>query len=305
MLVSAIIQKLSTTTYQGDMMIKELTPAQQAAMSVYRDKWIDIGLSTETIDRDKATAALAMTYRAADLNPPSEVLFAAGPREAVAIFRGLFPNAPWEDFINNIIYGNHEADWASYVDYFQGELSLDLSKGNGLIELAKTSGWVWIGADKAIIIDRPSHIRMDENNVLHAEDRPSILYRDGFAVYSWHGQRVPRDWIMNKESLTPEMALGQENTEMRRAACEILGWNKILDQLNYRLIEEDEDPMIGRLVEVDLPDAGAERFLMVRCGTGRDFAIPVDPLCNTALAAQAWSYGLSSEEFGDGPDIRT
>ena len=286
-------------------MIKELTPAQNAAMSVYRDKWIDIGLSTETIDRDNVTTALAMAYRAADLNPPSEVLFAAGPREAVTIFRGLFPNAQWKDFNNNIIYGNHEADWASYVDYFQSVVDLDLSKGNGLIELIKTSGWAWISADRAIIIDRPSHIHMDENNVLHAEDRPSILYRDGFAVYSWHGQQVPRDWIMNKESLTPEMALGQENTEMRRAACEIIGWNKILEKLNYRLIEEDDDPMIGRLVEVDLPDAGAERFLMVRCGTGRDFALPVPPDMRTALAAQAWSYGLSSEEFGNGPDIRT
>lgn len=285
-------------------MIKELTPAQNAAMGVYRDKWIDIGLSTETIDRDNVTAALAMAYRAVDLNPPSEVLFAAGPREAVTIFRGLFPNAQWKDFNNNIIYGNHEADWASYVDYFQSVVDLDLSKGNGLIELIKTSGWAWISADRAIIIDRPSHIHMDENNVLHAEDRPSILYRDGFAVYSWHGQRVPRDWIMNKESLTPEMALGQENTEMRRAACEIIGWNKILEKLNYRLIEEDDDPMIGRLVEVDLPDAGAERFLMVRCGTGRDFALPVDPSCNTALEANAWTFGLRPDELRD-LEVRT
>ena len=285
-------------------MIKELTPAQNAAMDVYRDKWIDIGLSTETIDRDNVTAALAMAYRAVDLNPPSEVLFAAGPREAVTIFRGLFPNAQWKDFNNNIIYGNHEADWASYVDYFQSVVDLDLSKGNGLIELIKTSGWAWISADRAIIIDRPSHIHMDENNVLHAEDRPSILYRDGFAVYSWHGQRVPRDWIMNKESLTPEMALGQENTEMRRAACEIIGWNKILEKLNYRLIEEDDDPMIGRLVEVDLPDAGAERFLMVRCGTGRDFALPVDPSCNTALEANAWTFGLRPDELRD-LEVRT
>ena len=285
-------------------MIKELTPAQNAAMDVYRDKWIDIGLSTETIDRDNVTAALAMAYRAVDLNPPSEVLFAAGPREAVTIFRGLFPNAQWKDFNNNIIYGNHEADWASYVDYFQSVVDLDLSKGNGLIELIKTSGWAWISADRAIIIDRPSHIHMDENNVLHAEDRPSILYRDGFAVYSWHGQRVPRDWIMNKESLTPKMALGQENTEMRRAACEIIGWNKILEKLNYRLIEEDDDPMIGRLVEVDLPDAGAERFLMVRCGTGRDFALPVDPSCNTALEANAWTFGLRPDELRD-LEVRT
>ena len=286
-------------------MITELTKEQQDQMPIYRDKWIDIGLSTETIDRDAAVAALNMAYQAADLAPPKTVLLASGPKDMVRVFRETFPNATWDEFSSNIIYGSHEADWASYIDYFQEVVGLDLNKANGLIELAKSSGWVWVSQDLAIIMDRPSHIRMDENNVLHAEDRPSVLYRDGFAVYSWHGLRVPREWIMEKETLTAAKALGQDNIEMRRAACEIVGWSKILEDLNYSVVEKDEDEQIGTLVEVDLPDAGKEKFLMVKCGTGRDFAIPVPPDMKTALAAQAWSYGLSPEEFGNGPDIRT
>jgi hypothetical protein len=285
-------------------MIKELTPEQQAKMPEYRDKWIEYGLGTEPVNFDAATAALAEAYRAADFEPPATVLFASGPRHAVKLFREQFPDGTWDDFINNIIYGNHDADWASYVDFFQSVVGLDLSKGNGLIELAKTSGWVWVSKDLAIIMDRPSHIHMDENDVLHAEDRPSVLYRDGFAVYSWHGQRVPREWIMEREKLTAAVALGQENVEMRRAACEIVGWKSVLEQLNYRLIEQDEDPMIGMLVEVDLPDSESERFLMVKCGTGRDFAIPVPPDMQTALEANAWTFSLNPEELRD-LEVRT
>jgi len=285
-------------------MITELTKEQQDQMPIYRDKWIDIGLSTETIDRDAAVAALNMAYQAADLAPPKTVLFASGPKDMVRVFRETFPNATWDEFNSNIIFGGHEADWASYIDYFQEVVGLDLNKANGLIELAKSSGWVWVSQDLAIIMDRPSHIRMDENNVLHAEDRPSVLYRDGFAVYSWHGLRVPREWIMEKEKLTAQKALSQDNIEMRRAACEIVGWSKILEDLNYSVVEKDEDEQIGTLVEVDLPDAGKEKFLMVKCGTGRDFAIPVPPDMKTALEANAWTFGLNPEDLRE-LEVRT
>jgi hypothetical protein len=49
------------------------------------------------------------------------------------------------------------------------------------------------------------------------------------------------------------------------------------------------------LVEVNLPDAGRERFLRVRCGTGRNFAIPVPPTLKTALAANAWTYDIPAD----------
>jgi hypothetical protein len=179
-----------------------------------------------------------------------------------------------------------------------------LEKADGLIQLAKVSSWVWVEKDVAIICDRPSVIKRDDNNLLHAEDCAAILYRDGFAVYAWHGQQVPKKWIMEKQSLTAAEALGQTNMELRRAACEIVGWANILNELNYKTIHEDEDPMIGKLVEVNIPDIGKEKFLMVRCGTGRDFAIPVPPDMKTALEANCWTYGFENNELQE-LEVRT
>ena len=108
----------------------------------------------------------------------------------------------------------------------------------------------------------------------------------------------------SKQSLTASVALTCENIEQRRAACEIIGWNKILDELDARVIDEDGDPEIGTLIEVDLPDSGKERFLRVTCGTGRQFAIPVPRDCgDTAIAANSWTYGLTQHEYK--PEIRT
>jgi hypothetical protein len=69
------------------------------------------------------------------------------------------------------------------------------------------------------------------------------------------------------------------------------------------VIDEDADEMIGTLLEVDIPDIGKEKFLFVKCGTGRNFALPVPPDMKTALEANAWSYGLKPAEYV--PEVRT
>ena len=59
--------------------------------------------------------------------------------------------------------------------------------------------------------------------------------------------------------------------------------------------DEDADPMIGTLIEVEIPEIGREKFLKVLCGTGREFAIPVPPEMKTALEANAWTYDIPSD----------
>ena len=85
--------------------------------------------------------------------------------------------------------------------------------------------------------------------------------------------RIPETWITDPKSLTAKVALTWLNIEQRRAACEILGWESVLSELKGNTIDKDEDPMIGELVEVTIPDVGKEKFLRVLCGTGRKFAL--------------------------------
>jgi len=114
-------------------------------------------------------------------------------------------------------------------------------------------------------------------------------------LYAVHGTRVTAWWVEEKHRLTADIALAWPNVEERRAACELLGWERILKELKARTIDVDPDPEIGELLELQLPDIGRARFLRVRCGTGRMFALPVPPEIQTALAANAWGYDIPTD----------
>lgn len=285
-------------------MITELTEHQTRMMPTYVDKWTTIGMDCTRIDHDASTAAVNNMYTNVDLDPPKVIRFANGPHEGFAIYQEYGGNTI-NDFLNGIMFGQHEAQWLSFYDFFRTELNLkNLDKVLALNEVAKTCGWVYCAREIAIVMDRPLHVKMDDQNRLHCENGPAILYGDGCKVYAWHGVRIPGEWIENKQSLTASKALKVDNIEQRRAACEILGWANILKQLKSKVIDKDEDPMIGTLVMVNIPDIGKEKFLMVVCGTGREFAIPVPPDMNTALEANAWTYGLNPEDLRD-LEVRT
>ena len=197
--------------------------------------------------------------------------------------------------------------WGAYVSFFRDVCGWEdpiLEKFEIDEALMQSVGWTWWHQNVLALSDRPSSIKRDDQGRLHCENGPAISYRDGWALWFWHGVSVPQEWILDKSSLTAKDALGQENTEKRRAACEIVGWARILKDLKAKTINVDS-PQIGTLVEVDLPDSGKEKFLRVMCGTGREFAIPVPKDVKTAMQANLWTYGIDGSDKSLLPEVRT
>ena len=286
-------------------MITKLTPEQEAMMPRYVERWTAIGRCTDRINPATARTAVRDIYLNADKEPPKEILFVDSPKAGYELFKQLGGKSK-DNFFSGIFYGNNESHWLAFYQFFRDEVGMSgLDKIVPLIRAAEECGWIYCGKDVAIVMDRPCTIKLDEEGRTHCEDGPAISHIDGFSVYMWHGVRVPGMWITNKASLTAKMALAVSNVERRRAACEILGWNTIIAELDGVTIDEDEDPMIGTLLRVNIPDIGTEQFLRVRCGTGREFAIPVPPDVRTALEANAWSYDIPLDVFGHGPEVRT
>jgi hypothetical protein len=137
---------------------------------------------------------------------------------------------------------------------------------------------------------RPVLVKWDDERRLHSEAGLAVAYADGYGLSAWHGQTIPNDWTTGKPPSAAE-ALHWPNMDQRAAACEIVGWANILDQLSAKTIEDSGDPVWGRLVEVDLPDSGRERFLDALCGTNRRFALPVPPGTKTVDEAQSVLHG--------------
>lgn len=172
---------------------------------------------------------------------------------------------------------------------------------NALRELALNTEFIYFGRDAVYIVEPFSHLKIDPDHRIHSEEGAAIQYSDGDSLYFWHGTPIPGSWI--EESPTLEQCFTWENIEQRRCACEILGWDRVLREVNHSVINENDDETIGKLIEVDLPGIGRQRFLQVRCGTGRQFSLPVPPEMQTALQANAWTYGLDAEEYK--PEVRT
>lgn len=285
--------------------ISSLTQEQIDQFPVFVDKWLKIGLSTEPVDFEKAKEAACLAYELAGLKKPTQFHVTQSPVDAIKFIQKLDPSKSKNDILQEMSYGAHEAAWLSFYNYFQEAVGLDCcNKLQGLMDLAKYTGWVSFYEDVVVFQHRPSKIKMDDQNRLHCEDGPAILYPDGYSIYAWHGQTIPADWIEKKDQMDPATAINWPNVEQRRAAAEIIGWAKVLDQLKSKVIDKDGDPEIGELHEVNIPDIGRERFLKVQCGTGRTFALPVPPTMKTALEAQAWTWGMDVKEFKR-PEVRT
>ena len=62
-------------------MIENLTSEQESKLSFYRDKWLKIGLSTESCDRTSAEKSVKEAYKVAKLEPPQIFIWMNSPLE--------------------------------------------------------------------------------------------------------------------------------------------------------------------------------------------------------------------------------
>ena len=311
--------------------LEKLTDKQIARMPEWVNRWIGIGLSTDPANWASADKAIRLNYALAKLPPPKIVLRMDSPLAtclggALAVYllgqrvesqvasqvESQVRSQVWSQVASqvrsqgliNYRCGNFWASWYAYVSFFRdvcGWKNQTLTAFANDEALALAASWQWYHEDVAVICNRPSAIRRDAEGRLHAEVSPAIEWRDGWALRFWHGVHIPDEW---PKALTPKIALTWKNIEQRRAACEMLGWETILSELNARSLDKDADPLIGELIEVEIPGVGRERFLRVVCGTGRRFALPVPPNMTTALEANAWTFGMDGKSFIK-PEVRT
>ncbi len=164
---------------------------------------------------------------------------------------------------------------------------------------------LWLSDNIIFVATVPSVAKTDADRRLHCETGPAFIWLDGVAEYFWHGTVVPKAWILDSSSITMDEVFSETNTELRRAAIDILGgWSKILPQLGGKVIDKDR-PHIGTLLEINLPNLEQPaRFNKVLCGTGREFAYGVPPHIKTAREAQAFRTRIPVEMWNE-PEIRT
>jgi hypothetical protein len=290
--------------------IEKLTKEQEEYLPVFRQKYLDLALSPDRINPEKLQNAITAGYATIKKKPPT-VLIGESPTHCLKILQslrnGVVPHNGSELSITKYekdtkyMWGKQDLYWIAFyrfgayigAKYAQDQLKLlDVAE-----EIASSCMWWWPYENYCVVSENPVKIKFDEQKRLHSENTLAVEFSDGSGVASWHGTSVPREWILDKKSLTPATALRWENAEQRRCACEILGWINVLEHpsLNPKVINAD-DPLIGTLIQVDLPGIPNQWFLKYQCGTGRWFAEAVeDKRFDTALKANAGKRGWRPE----------
>ena len=185
--------------------------------------------------------------------------------------------------------------WPAFESFFREHCGLILpgnlsERAAAYAATSEAACYWWPNSSFIMACERPRFIRLEDGR-LHSATGHAIEWPDGWGLSAWRGTVVPDAWLSGNPPSAAE-ALQQQNVERRRAACEIIGWERIIAELGGKTIDRDPDPQIGELIEVNLPGSGKERFLRVKCATGRRFAIPVPRKIKTALAGNAWTYDI-------------
>lgn len=123
---------------------------------------------------------------------------------------------------------------------------------------------MYLGLDNQVyVLEWPAEIHMDpQGNGLHNEFGPAITL-GGVKMYYWFGINIPERAIIDINSYTAKEILAEENTEVKRALMSLYGWERILPEVNAKIIDEHPHPTIGRLYEFTLGED--EVYHVVEC----------------------------------------
>lgn len=174
--------------------IKTLTKEQQDMIPVYRERYLQVGLSTRPTDRNKAAAAITKAYEYLKLSKP-EIIFAESPFKGAVIAAQIATGVDKpskEQIVNQISkasYGSLEAYWVSFYAYIGEQLPVKKDELLDIVkEIVDECGVYWTFEKVVVITDKPAEIHL-KDGMLHNENGFALRYTDGTGVFAKDGVR--------------------------------------------------------------------------------------------------------------------
>ena len=269
--------------------ITEITQAHRDRFPEFVEKWTEIGLCTDPMDKQRATSALNHAYECAGLDHPFHIFWCQSPYEAARVYAILQKETPLsdvevledhhhkelDDYIRNYegeldresmrqslystIHGYHEAGWLSFYDCYGEVFGMrdEVKILDGIMETARECGWYIPMTTCCIVSERTSILNRDDEYRLHSETTVAAGYPDGEGVWAIHGVRVPRDVIEDVSSITVERIDDEENVEIRRIMIDRYGAEKYVEdsgaeEIDRGVVSKSGDVVI--LYRKEVPD---------------------------------------------------
>ena len=301
--------------------IESLTTSQERQLIEYRDMWLERGRSTAPADRQRCEGVWIEMYALLGKERP-RVMWWDGPATG-SIARTLILSDKqtnlganlWANLGANLganlranlgnnllwwFWGRHEAHWEAHYAFPHLHIRpMHTEEQSRLLmlwlTLSECAGWWHPFENVVIACEPPEKQAIDTNGRLHCDDGPAMLCRDGWAVYAWHGVRLP-EWIIEKpQDITVKKIDGEPNTEIRRIMVERYGTERFLKDGGAQDISKDA---CGTLYRREMPDD--EPLVMVHVldpSTDREYFLRVPPAIQTAQQAVAWTFEMDENEY--------
>ena len=167
---------------------------------------------------------------------------------------------------------------------------MDYSKWEHYEKASLHSGPRIMHKEFCIISDRPNVLAVNERNQPHSIQGPFCQWRDGTALYSINGIRVP-GWIAEtkKEDFTKEMIISEQNVDYRRCIIFKIGIEKAIKLLGAETVDIYESKVGGKyeLLMIDYDGRGNKRpyLKMASQSIEADHIEGVHPNCKTVKDA--------------------
>ena len=203
-------------------------------------------------------------------------------------------------------YGSFCTDsyWIAFYRWFEKEGICDYNnpKWDAFAELIEANMYDSIQFEGVHIgCDMPIELHRDESGRLHSTSGMAIKWSDGYGVYSLWGVRF--DWKLFEDltqgKLSAKEVLAITNTEQRMAALKYLGADKILGELDTKLIDSQQG---YALLSIHGMTNQTEYALRYSCpSTGREYISFVDPEIGKkkdAIEAIASKWNMTKQEWG-------
>jgi len=131
-----------------------------------------------------------------------------------------------------------------------------------------------------------------ENEKLHNDGGPALVYKDGFSVYALRGIMVPQE-IAEKpaDEINLDIFMKTRNVEVRKEIINKVGIDNLYKNFGARVIDKKNG---YELVLLNLEKNVRYTYLkMVNPSTGQLHLEGVDPDCNSVSSALKWRNGTS------------
>ena len=215
------------------------------------------------------------------------------------------------EFLSFTYYGNtSDYGWCAFYDYFRrlDYFKYDWTDFIEFQKLIKSGLYDFIPFKNIVFVSScPTEIYQDINNRLHNTMKAAVVFKDEYRVYAIHGRILP-SWIWEeKDKITKEQFLKEQNAEIRAGIYTVLGEKRMMklleaEETDKQLIQHDNDEIeiikLYKTKEVLSEINNKLAWVKFICpSTGTDYLIACEPKYDNAKEAAASLSIFSTNDY--------